>query len=141
MGTYFGHKPTKFKTTETRFNLGEETDQAPLSVGWKKHSSSRSIHTRKLETAFILKRYIKVDNKPTWNCEIRTTKDSKKDRAFQLNLQWRFCNMSLGIHKSGIQGYNLKMQLIFKTKSQKLVKICEVFLKYRLGISNIHVYS
>lgn len=32
----------------------------------KKHSSSRSIHThKKLETAFILKRYIKVDNKPT----------------------------------------------------------------------------
>ena len=33
VGTYFGHKPTKFKTTEARFNLGEETDQASLSVG------------------------------------------------------------------------------------------------------------
>lgn len=32
-----------------------------------------------------------------------------------------------------------KVQFILKTKSQKLVKVWEVFLKF-LGISKIHVY-
>lgn len=110
----------------------------------KKHSSSRSIHThtRNWRLHLFSKGTLKLTTNPL---EIVKSEQQRMVKRTSVSAQFAVTGSATClqeyINQVSKRGYNLKMQLIFKTKSQKLVKICEVFLKYRLGISNIHVYS